>query len=171
MEIKEMIERYHIKLIADNKICINDVAKMKRDGMVDAAYAVREDIRAYLIDEKKAREERLAKIDAIEGLAELRETMSAWATYYSDFDRCQDDEMCVTFPSRPSVSVSDAKAMYPRAAAYIAAEQFSTSEHHVKSQLGSTACDRILSGEDYSDVIAEMETLWSDYCASNAFEY
>ena len=79
-------------------------------------------------------DERKAKIDAIEGLAELRAAIKA--SEYSN--------------------INALRAKYPRAAAYLEAERWIATENIIKVRLGSRAMEKILDGEDPETVIQEM---------------
>ena len=91
-------------------------------------------------------EERKAKIAAIEGLAEL-----SHASYAISNAVFADDILNKLYKHR------ELRAKYPRAAAYLEAEQWISTEDPIKVRLGSRAMEKILDGEDPEAVILEMQ--------------
>ena len=94
----------------------------------------------------------------IEGLKEIRDCENAWANWYREFNRRMEDENLSSFiPASPKVKVEDLKKKYPRAAAYLKAEYAWYSNNYEISAIGKRARKRILDGEDYKIVMADME--------------
>lgn len=114
---------------------------------------------------KREADERKAKVDAIEGIAELEKAIAdykeACKDYADKIERCIYDGWCSEnfnpeeYPSAGKVLALNKQ--YPKAAAYVKAEKWRASPLCVTSQLGARAMERILNGEDYEQVIAEME--------------
>lgn len=166
MTAQEFINKYRLVLIGENNIAsckypdssleanedflrfrpeIFAILRAEKEAKKKALAELRADtdlkMRAYFRfppSAQKALDERKAKIRAIEGLDELR---------YA-----------------PKELEERIKAEYPRAAAYLKAESYSLSENDGKFTAGKKAVDRIINGEDYAAVIADMEKEWSDYC-------
>lgn len=153
------------KPTADSKRAYNELARGMWKSEVQeikASLTAEHDAKVAAADAKRA------KIDAIEGLNELRKAINDIDRYHRAFDRMMEDENNdgVRPPKRPTMNVEELKAKYPRAAAYLKAEKFATGAHYVKANAGSKALDKIINGEDYTAAIAEMEAEWSEYCAN-----
>ena len=109
----------------------------------------------YMTDEQI--EERKAKVAAIEGLAEIRAAIKAWANYHKLkmlFERGE-----IGFELVPAYNPGEIEALnkkYPRAAAYLEAERWIHTENPVKVRLGARALEKILDGEDPEATIQEM---------------
>lgn len=88
--------------------------------------------------------ERKAKIDAIEGLAELRAARN-------DAADAGPDTFLEAFRKYDELRVK-----YPRARAYLVAEHLIREQTPIEVRLGSRAMDKILNGEDPEAVIQEM---------------
>lgn len=130
------------------------------------------EIKAHLRDEHARHMEREAKINAIEGLDELRAAIDDIARYRREFDTMMDDEFNdgVFPPVLPPHDINAMKAKYPRAAAYLAAERFAESPNYSKANYGADAINRIIDGDDPGEVIRAMEESWSDYCLRNVWD-
>jgi hypothetical protein len=126
-----------------------------------------QEIKAYLTAERNAQlvEEAAiqAKIDAIEGLKEIKSAIYDRQRYHREFNAMMDDEFNDgAFPPKPpKADVDELMAKYPRATAYIKAEKYSYAAHDVKSKAGKKALEKIINGEDYEKAIADMETEWT----------
>ena len=102
-------------------------------------------------------DERKAKIDAIEGLGEIRAAIKSWVNYHrakQEFERGEREFEDV--PAHKPGEVDALRAKYPRAAAYLEAERWISTENPIKVRLGSRAMEKILDGEDPEAVIQEM---------------
>lgn len=103
-------------------------------------------------------EERKAKIAAIEGLEELRAAIKNRYAYFQAKIRFERGE--IEFEAVPAYNHGEVEALekkYPRAAAYLEADRWiSTEENPVKVRLGSRAMEKILNGEDPYAVLDEM---------------
>ena len=134
------------------------------------------EIKAGLIAKRDAElaaaAERKAKIYAIEGLNEIQTAIVDWERYDADFAKMMDNEYNdgSNPPKRPTSNVGDLMEKYPRAAAYLTAEEFSLADHYVKSNAGKKALEKIINGEDYVAAIAAMEKEWHDYCDEHMWD-
>ena len=102
-------------------------------------------------------QERRAKIAAIEGLAEIKAAIAASVKYHQAKMRFERGE--IDFEDVPKNNPnlrSDLEKKYPRAAAYLEAERWISTENPVKVRLGSRAMEKILDGEDPYAVLDEM---------------
>lgn len=165
MTAKELINRFEIVLHDDTTVQIFGKPSKTQISEIKAAKTeILEILKAERAAKEKAKAERAAKIAAIEGLEEIRNAIYAVEKYHRDFNRMMEDEYNdgVNPPRRPSTSVADIKAKYPRAAAYLKAESFTYASHYAKSGAGARALERIINGEDYETVITEMESEWEN---------
>lgn len=143
------------------------------NGMWKAEIA---EIKAGLIAKRDAElaaaAERKAKINAIEGLNEIQTAIADWERYDSEFAKMMDDERNdgARPPKRPTSNVVELLEKYPRADAYLTAEEFSLADHYVKSNAGKKALEKIINGEDYVAAIAAMEKEWHDYCDEHMWD-
>lgn len=106
-------------------------------------------------------EERKAQVAAIEGLDELRAAIHAWDVYqYQSAQYLQGDSL--EFPVKPTAHIGNLKKQYPRAAAYVKADDWANSASFGKARFGRLACQQIAAGADHDEVLEKMET---DYAA------
>lgn len=176
MTIKEMIEAYDIKLAADEKLRINNPHHVTADNALEMIKSRKPEIIAFLHMKKAAADEaaaqRRAKIEAIEGLSELHEALRKKAEFYQNLNRMMDDENNdgVFPPRKPEVSPEEIAKKYPRAAAYVRAEDWSNAAHCAKASIGEKALDAIINGADYESAVKAMETEWSEYCTEHIWD-
>lgn len=121
------------------------------------------------IENEKA--EREAKIQAIEGLKELKAAIAAQEQYeYERQKRWESESLSSIMPEKPAVSVVELKAKYPRAAAYVKAENWTLSNNSGKRQAGKKALERIINGEYHEQVLADMEAEWNAYTKQHIWD-
>ena len=175
MTVEELVKKYRISRVGENLRSENGSA-IKRDGMFDELKRRKSEILAYFAEkeaaEKRAMEEYKSKIKAIEGLDELRNALADERRYHDEFEEMMRDESNDgAFPPKPiAVKYADIAPKYPRAAAFLKAEDWSYSSHYIKSSIGRRAKERIINGEDHEIVIAEMEAEWSEYCDARMWD-
>lgn len=98
---------------------------------------------------------------SIEGLTELRAAIRDWDVYqYQSAQYLQGDTL--EFPVKPTASIGDLMKKYPRAAAYVKADDWASSASFGKARFGRLACDQIAAGADHDEVLKKME---ADYAA------
>lgn len=164
---EKMIEKYNIKLHADKDKLVVD-GKIGKNAK-DTKYV--QEHKAEIIDilkqkelaEEQQRLEHRRKIESIEGLVELQTAISDWNKYNNAMSRYIDRDCIGTAPVKPAVTVDELTEKYPRAAAYIKADQWSYSSHYYKASCGERAKKAILDGDNYKDVIADMKSAWKKY--------
>jgi len=174
MEIKDLIRICKIEDAKNGTLKIWNMENGKK--YLEEIKAKKSEILAYLA-EKEAQEEarrqaKKAKIAAIEGLEEINNAINAETEYNRAFNKMMEDESNdgVFPPKKPAINSADLKQKYPRAAAYIKAENWSFADHYVKSAAGKKAKERIVNGEDYKTVITEMEKEFSDHCMEHIWD-
>lgn len=128
--------------------------------------AVLDEIKTILLEEKAERE---ARRDAIPGIKEIEEARSAWDKYHYIYDKVIADGEG-RMPTKPAVSITELFEKYPKAAAMLQAEAYSSASNVAKSSAGRKARERIIDGEDYTQVIADMEKEWTDYCDEHVWD-
>lgn len=177
MTATEMIKKYRISLAygkgREGMIRIADARRIKADKMLEEVHAHKPEIMAILTAEKEAKEkaiaERTAKINAIEGLNEIKAAIAEHELYHDAFNAAM-ERGDGQLPARPESNIGEMKAKYPRAAAYLKAENYEYSENYAQASAGRKARERIINGEDYEQVLADMEKEWSDYCNEHVWD-
>lgn len=174
MDVEEFVEYFNIALHMNEKNLIvrSNIPTWKANATV--CVARKDEVLEYLKTEKaKKEEERKAKDpeNVIAGLRVLKEAIAKLENYYYLREKRFEDERLSSLPiAKPNVDLDALKAKYPRAAAFLKAEAWSYASHYAKAAAGSRACKRILAGEDYEKVIADMDKEWSDYVNEHMWE-
>lgn len=170
MTIIEMIKKYDIRDVGDGRIGIYNMKDVEKH--IDEINAKKPEILAHFAAEEAERKAREDKINAIEGLKELTKAINDEIAYNEAFNRMMEDEYNdgVNPPSKPKVRSAELKKQYPRAAAYIKAENWECASHYAKVGAGKRAKERIINGEDYATVLADMEAEWSAHCAEHIWD-
>ena len=70
-------------------------------------------------------------------------------------------------PAKPEANLEALEAQYPIAAAYRLAKSYERAANYNKSAAGSKAVVRIENGEDYKQVLADMEAEWQASVTDN----
>lgn len=199
MTAAEMIQKYCIFLVIENDngrplyrdgkpVYTGQIGTMygdmvKRDGNLELFKSLKPEIVEILMAEQaqkdKAEEERMAaeakrkkKIDAIEGLAEIKIAQQDLADWQREFDASFEGEnACGGLGVRPcpQYDLDAMLAMYPRAAAYLKAEKEADSTNYEIRAIGKRAIDRILDG-DYQEALHKMEEEINDFCARHIWD-
>ena len=174
MTIEEIIKKYNIRihengtqLRADMRISKNpdDLAFMKENKPAIIDY-----IKSKKEAEEKAYQERKAKIDAIEGLKEIRDAIADLSRWHEEFEESFNDVGGLGVRPKPDYDIDGMKKKYPREAAYLKAESYEYASHYHKSSLGKDAKEKIINGEDCAEAISEMEQKWKEYCDEHIWD-
>lgn len=172
IQLANMVKMYQISLTEAGEIrfCVAGT-KAEQEATRDELLSHKAEIVEYLQGIKKAANERQAKIDAIDGLSYLYDIAGQWERFYADRNKAFETE-CVDafYPKKPSETMSEANARYPRAAAYRLVLEWSNSENYHKAIAGRTALERIIDGENHERVIKEMEDEWGQAAARNMWD-
>ena len=110
-------------------------------------------------------------INAIEGLKEIEAAIDEHDKYHRDFNRRMENENLSSIGiATPKSDIEALKTLYPRATAYLKALSFSNGANYARRSAGDKAVKRIVNGEDYTTVIADMESEWSASCAEHVWD-
>lgn len=110
-------------------------------------------------------DDRKAKIAAIEGLTEIKAAIAAWVKYHQERTRFDNGDIDYEdIPTYNPSKIDDLKKKYPRAAAFLEAERWISTDNPVKVRLGSRAMEKILNDEDPYAVLAEMSRGLDAFC-------
>lgn len=101
---------------------------------------------------------------AIEGMSEVRAAKKAWDDYKAAIRHWQFVDHCgCEKPKEPAVKMAEIESKYPRAAAFLAAEEFTRGVDIDKCAAGRRAMEKILRSEDYAEAIKGMEAEWEPW--------
>jgi hypothetical protein len=165
--IRELIEGWSMKAVimdGEEKLQATPPSQREMDKYLEYIKANKDLFLAEIKKIEAEKAQREAKIQAIEGLKELKAAIAQEQYEYEQRQkRWESESLSSIMPEKPAVSVVELKAKYPRAAAYITAEGWSRSSNSGKRQAGKKALERIIAGENHEQVLADMEAEWSEY--------
>jgi len=163
MTVKELINRYNIIPEPDGRLRVRNVRMAKKDNAVPEITRRKAEIMAYFEQEKeekaKAKKERQEKIEAIEGLAEIKKAIQEKAEWQIRFNQSFEGEGAVGGMGVGEYPKYDIKGMlqkYPRAAAYLKAEEYEQKQNIELSIIGEKALSEVVFG-DYEKAMRDME--------------
>ncbi len=120
---------------------------------------------------RERREMEEQKLDEMfPGLSTLKAIRSAENRYHEDFEKALENENTVNFPVKPKKSFEQEAKKYPAAVAYLKAEYYATSSNGGQYDAGTKALERLMNGEDFKQVIDEMEAEWHAYTAKHIWD-
>lgn len=170
--VADLIKRYDIVMHNGNLVIRGmkpNAEEMKE--LKENKEAIIEHIKETERKKVEAAQERQRKIDNIEGLKELKQARMALEDYHYRYEKSFENEYTSSKPpKRPDINIEELNAKYPRAAAYLKAEAYSNSSDVGKRSAGKKAKERIINGEDYKKVIADMEKEWEDYAKNRIWD-
>jgi len=165
MNLLEIISNYNLTVVNGTGI---KATTRPTNSDVEIIKANKQEIIDIITATKIAREQRDMKINAISGLKKIQDATEEWDRYYYNREiRANDESTSSICIAHPESDIKNLKIEYPRAAAYLLAEDYSFSSDYEKSMIGKTTLEKIINGEDYNTVIAEMESQWAEYCNGN----
>ena len=178
MNTQELIKRHSIFLKLDEQgqptgnlmVCRADKAALA------AIKAAKPEIVAILLAQReadlRAEQERQAKIDAIPGLREIKAARADLVNWKLEFDASFDGENGggVGVRPKPKYDMDALHAKYPRAKAYLDAEDVAASDNDAKAAAGRKALEVIINGEDYERAVSAMEAEWKSHVASHIWD-
>jgi len=160
MTAKELIEAYNIFDAGNGQIGIKNVTRIKKDNMIDEVKARKKEILEVFEAEKRAEKERSDKIAAIEGLNEINAEKEKLTNWNKKFRESFEGEYAVGglgVGKKPEYDFEAAYKKYPRAAAYLRAEEEELKTNYELSHIGSKAKERIINGDDPESVMQDMD--------------
>lgn len=160
MTTKEFIETYHI-IEENGKVGTYNAAPLIKDGRAHELAERKAEILAYFAEQRRIKEEWDAKVARIEGLAEIRKAQSELEDWRERFNASFDGEYAVGglgVGRKPQHNISAMLEQYPRAAAYLKAEQQASKENIELREIGKRALNEVVNG-DYKKA---METMQAD---------
>lgn len=168
MTVQEFIKKYNPQIITwgenKGKLRIPNLPKNLRPFAAEHKPEILE-----ILQKEQEEREKKSPYNIIEGLEELQTVQIEWNAYLYQNQQSFGME-CRKAPKEPKSDLSDLKAKYPRAAAYLYADSFSDSRNVGKSGAGQRAKKRILTGEDPEQVLKEMEAEWTAYCMDHQWD-
>lgn len=181
---QELIKTYGISLATEykpgvgfvptGKLMVRRADLAKKNGDFNAIVAAKSEIIALLTAEEKERKDaaelRNVKIDSIPGLKEIRAAMDDMKAWQKEFNDSFLDCGGLGVRSRPVYDFDKLYATYPRAAAYLKAEQYQDAANYAKSAAGKKALEAIINGADPAETIAAMEAEWNAYCEKSIWD-
>ena len=178
MNTQELIRRYRIALKIDEhgQPTGNLVVYRADKAALAVIKAAKPEIVAALLAQReaclRAEQERQAKIDAIPGLREIKAARADLVNWKLEFDASFDGENGggVGVRPKPKYDMDALHAKYPRAKAFLDAEDFSASDSDAKAAAGRKALEASINGENYEQAIHTMNSEWSAYCESHLWD-
>lgn len=120
-----------------------------------------ESVMDVLAKESPKPQQQIEYENILPGLNKIKKAVQEQADWQYKFNRAMEDEDgSSTMTRAPKNVIEETKNAYPKEAAYYKAEQYSYASHYAKSSAGRKAMERILNGEDYNQVILDMENEW-----------
>lgn len=175
MNAQELILQYRIALKIDEhgQPTGNLVVYRADKAALAAIKDAKPEIVSILLEQReagiRAEQERQKKIAAIPGLREIEAARADLVNWKLEFDASFDSENGggVGIRPKPKYDMDAMYAKYPRAKAYLDAQDFTASENDAKSAAGKKALEAIINGENYEQAVAAMNSEWAAYCRNN----
>lgn len=170
--MKYIIKKYNIRIKGEQLACDPFIKRNAEDLEFVKAHKseIIEFIKKAEENAKKEKEDRKAKIKNIVGLAEIKNAISEYESYKEELDNFVLSGATGKAPIKPSADIEAMKRTHPRAAAYLYAEEYSYAAHFIKANAGREALEKIINGEPFEEAIANMEKIWSNYCAEHTMD-
>ena len=101
-------------------------------------------------------------------IEEFEKILNEWEEYNYNFqNRIYKENPSTAKITAPQITIEKATELYPEATAYLKAENYANSSNINKYTAGKKAIQRIINGDDYNKVIAEMEEEWEQSQENN----
>lgn len=178
MNTQELIQRYKITLkIDEHGQPTGNLVVYRADKTALAAIkAAKPEIVSILLEQReaalRAEQERQRKIAAIPGLREIEAARADLVNWKLEFNASFDGENGggVGVRPKPKYDMDAMYAQYPRAKAYLDAQDFAESDNDAKAAAGRKALEAIINGENYEQAIHTMNSEWAAYCESHLWD-
>jgi hypothetical protein len=172
--IRELIEGWSMKAVimdGEEKLQATPPSQREMDKYREYIKANKDFFLAEIKKMESEKAQREAKIQAIEGLKELKAAIAQEQYEYEQRQkRWESESLSSIIPQKPIVSVAELKTRFPRAAAYVKAENWTLSNNSGKRQAGKKALERIINGEYHEQVLADMEAEWNAYTKQHIWD-
>ncbi len=144
---------------------------LSRKPMPEIKKLIRQ-IEDFKADEKAAKEKagivRAEKIKTLfPGLKEIERARNYEEEDRRRFERMMERGDGYYKSCKPEISSDALRKQYPAAAAYLRAQAYTRSNNIGKYSAGAKAIERLMAGENYKTVIADMEREWSAYVSAH----
>ena len=165
MTVRDLIDRYNLYITTSpttGKECVGSAyaERIRRDGAADEIRAKKQEIMDALKADRAEKErqavDRAARVAAIEGLTEIRAAIDDLESWQYEFDKSFDDVGGLGVRPRPQYDIAAMKAKYPRAAAYLRAEEESLKTNTELAAIGRKALENVIFG-DWQEAMATMD--------------
>ena len=178
MNTQELIQRYKIALKIDEhgqptgNLIVYRAGKTALAAIKTAKPEIVADLLAQREAGLRAEQDRQKKIAAIPGLREIEAARADLVNWKLEFDASFDSENGggVGVRPKPKYDMDAMYAQYPRAKAYLDAQEFAASENDAKSAAGQKALESIINGENYEQAIHTMNSGWAAHCESHLWD-
>lgn len=171
LHTEELIKRYGIvqecKFVKGDyeygeRLFLHHMDLAERDGAIPELKERKQEILDYIKakreEEKRACEDRKAKIASIPGLKEIEEAKRDLEKWEDEFARSFQDVGGLGVRPRPDVDLPALYEKYPIAKAYLKAESYALKTNYELSAIGKKAQERIIENHsDYEAAMADME--------------
>ena len=163
-QIEKLVVKYKISPWLDGKMMIRGAEYAKRDGVFDEIAAAKQEILAYFDAKKEAKKAEQAaykaRIDAIEGLAELQAAIDDEERYREEFRYSfEAEDACGGMNVRPAShtheEIKEMKKAYPHAAAYIRVNAMCRG-YSDKATAARKVLDEVIDG-NYEEALAKLD--------------
>ena len=171
MEIEQLIRKYSLSLGINPKTgeegLMANLNAVKRDNARDEIAAKKQQIMEYLKAERAEKEreaaeakrkaqERQERIAAIEGLKEIQDAIEDLNRWHYEFEKSFEDVGGLGVRPMPDYDIKAMRAQYPRADAYLKAEEEAMKSNYELSAIGRKALEEVIFG-DYVQAITTMD--------------
>lgn len=153
MEVKELIKKYNLQAVEkDGRMMVHTRLRVPAED-VAAIKKNRDEILKEIMDakeqEKRAYQERQAKIDAIPGLAEIKAALAKAADWNRRFNASFETEDGGGWGvgPRPQYDFEAAYKKYPQAHAYLIAEREAYNSNFELADIGQRALEKVINGQ------------------------
>ena len=162
MTIEQLIRRYTLSLTinpaTNQEALLADLKAIKRDNATEEIKQKKAEIMEYLRAEKAEKErlaeeaqkkakERSERIKQIDGLKEIQDAIEDLEQWQYEFDRSFDDVGGLGVRPMPEYDIKAMRQKYPRADAYLRAENEWLKSNYELSDIGKRALEEVIFGD------------------------
>ena len=179
MTVEEMISRYNITPETNDygktytgRLKIWNIKALKEDDAEELLRKNKSVIMEYFEKERARKIERDQRIESIEGLREILSAQEELAEWHRRFNESFEGEGAVGgigVGPKPEHDMDAMYERYPRAAAYIKAQQYTLKENLELSKIGNDALDEVIFG-DYRKAITDLENRLQEFTKKHIWD-